>query len=228
MSRGKYVKQKGRKRHFTMPEELAQKAMKESDLTVNGRKAGRDTDYEDNQQQQQQRGSDVESTDDSEAELEERDAKKGVASLIAIKNPNRVYKKITENLAQIKIDDDVATSGGDDDAVAGAEGGGYFKANARKPEMCRKRVNFELLKQKKKKSVERYEKLQPAENTIKEKSDLARLALIRQQREEAAAKREAVKRAAAEKVPKKLFIRDAKKATETSLKKKCNNLFVDS
>ncbi|KAM8719123.1 hypothetical protein ACLKA7_011779 [Drosophila subpalustris] len=196
MPRGKYVNHKGRSRHFTSPEELQQESEEESDqsscsekedesgaagtskqpsATSAARKPVKPQPRQKQQQQQQGSSSDEESEDDSEddSEAEARDAKKGVASLIEIENPNRVTKKATQKLSQIKIDD---TSGG------GA---------ANKPELSR-REREQIEKQK---ARQRYEKLHAAGKTTEAKADLARLALIRQQREEAAAKREAEKKA---------------------------------
>ncbi|KAH8411534.1 hypothetical protein KR215_006203 [Drosophila sulfurigaster] len=201
MPRGKYVNHKGRSRHFTSPEELQQESEEESDssgseqeeqtaagtssskqpatatATSSARKPARPQQRQKQQQQQRQgSSSDEESEDDSDddSESEARDAKKGVASLIEIENPNRVTKKATQKLSQIKIDDSTGGSGG------------------AKPELSR-REREQIEKQK---ARQRYEKLHAAGKTTEAKADLARLALIRQQREEAAAKREAEKKAA--------------------------------
>ncbi|KAH8318716.1 hypothetical protein KR074_002653 [Drosophila pseudoananassae] len=112
---------------------------------------------------------DVESgdmTDDSDAEM--RNAKKGVTSLIQTYNPNRVNRKAAQKLSGINADG------------LGGE-----------PELTR-REREQIEKQK---ARQRYEKLHAQGKTPEAKSDLARLALIRQQREEAAAKREAEKKA---------------------------------
>ncbi|KAH8416458.1 hypothetical protein KR222_004869 [Zaprionus bogoriensis] len=200
MPRGKYVNHKGRSRHFTSPEELQQESEEESDqssgsgseqeeqsgaagtskqpATATARKPAKPAQRQKQQQQQRQRqqGSSTDESDedesDDDSEAEARDAKKGVAALIEIENPNRVTKKATQKLSQIKIDD-----------AAGASG---------KPELTR-REREQIEKQK---ARQRYEKLHAAGKTTEAKADLARLALIRQQREEAAAKREAEKKAA--------------------------------
>lgn len=192
MPRGKYVNHKGRSRHFTSPEELQQESEEDSEQSSGSEEeeqsgaagtskqpsaaaiAKKPAKPAQRQKQQQQRNSssdeseEDESDDDSEAEA--RDAKKGVASLIEIENPNRVTKKTTQKLSQIKIDDSGAPS---------------------KPELSR-REREQIEKQK---ARQRYEKLHAAGKTTEAKADLARLALIRQQREEAAAKREAEKKA---------------------------------
>lgn len=195
MPRGKYVNHKGRSRHFTSPEELQQESEEDSEQSSGSEEeeqsgaagtskqpasaaaatAKKPAKPAQRQKQQQQRNSssdeseEDESDDDSEAEA--RDAKKGVASLIEIENPNRVTKKTTQKLSQIKIDDSGVPS---------------------KPELSR-REREQIEKQK---ARQRYEKLHAAGKTTEAKADLARLALIRQQREEAAAKREAEKKAA--------------------------------
>ncbi|XP_017002210.2 28 kDa heat- and acid-stable phosphoprotein [Drosophila takahashii] len=205
MPRGKFVNHKGRSRHFTSPEELQQESEEESDQTSGSgseseEKAGaasssakakapapRKAPQNRSQKARNAAGgaassSDSESGEDSDedSEGEARDAKKGVASLIEIENPNRVTKKATQKLSAIKLDD--GPPGGE-----GAKGGGHPK-----PELSR-REREQIEKQK---ARQRYEKLHAAGKTTEAKADLARLALIRQQREEAAAKREAEKKAA--------------------------------
>ncbi|XP_023177700.1 28 kDa heat- and acid-stable phosphoprotein-like [Drosophila hydei] len=215
MPRGKYVNHKGRSRHFTSPEELQQESEDESEQSTGSddeeeqkgaagagtskqpaastgaaRKPARAVQRQKQQQQRQQRSSsdeesdDDDSDDDSEAEV--RDAKKGVAALIEIENPNRVTKKATQKLSQIKIDD------GSNSAAGGVSGSG--SSSSHKPELSR-REREQIEKQK---ARQRYEKLHAAGKTTEAKADLARLALIRQQREEAAAKREAEKKSVAD------------------------------
>ncbi|XP_033240399.1 28 kDa heat- and acid-stable phosphoprotein [Drosophila pseudoobscura] len=206
MPRGKFVNHKGRSRHFTSPEELQQESEEESDQSsgsgsgeeTGGDKASgsaatskskppatRKTATRPAHRQKQrpavsssESDSEEESEDDSEAEA--RDAKKGVASLIEIENPNRVTKKATQKIATLKLDD-----GGSSTTSSSA---------AAKPELSR-REREQIEKQK---ARQRYEKLHAAGKTTEAKADLARLALIRQQREEAAAKREAEKKVAAD------------------------------
>ncbi|XP_017141400.1 28 kDa heat- and acid-stable phosphoprotein [Drosophila miranda] len=205
MPRGKFVNHKGRSRHFTSPEELQQESEEESDQSsgsgsgeeTGGDKASgsaatskskppatRKTATRPAHRQKQRpavsssESDSEESEDDSEAEA--RDAKKGVASLIEIENPNRVTKKATQKIATLKLDD-----GGSSTTSSTA---------AAKPELSR-REREQIEKQK---ARQRYEKLHAAGKTTEAKADLARLALIRQQREEAAAKREAEKKVAAD------------------------------
>ncbi|XP_022219098.1 28 kDa heat- and acid-stable phosphoprotein [Drosophila obscura] len=206
MPRGKFVNHKGRSRHFTSPEELQQESEEESDQSsgsgsgeeTGGDKASgsaatskpkppaaRKTATRPAHRQKQrpavsssESDSEEDSEDDSEAEA--RDAKKGVASLIEIENPNRVTKKATQKIATLKLDD-----GGPSTTTSTASA---------KPELSR-REREQIEKQK---ARQRYEKLHAAGKTTEAKADLARLALIRQQREEAAAKREADKKVAAD------------------------------
>ncbi|EDW62882.1 28 kDa heat- and acid-stable phosphoprotein [Drosophila virilis] len=217
MPRGKYVNHKGRSRHFTSPEELQQESEEESDQSTGSeteeqagsagtskqpagtggsaaaRKSSRPAAQRQKQQQQQRRSSTDEESDDDDSdddsEADQRDAKKGVAALIEIENPNRVTKKATQKLSQIKIDD-VAGGGS---GGSGGGGGGSNTSNT-KPELSR-REREQIEKQK---ARQRYEKLHAAGKTTEAKADLARLALIRQQREEAAAKREAEKKSVAD------------------------------
>lgn len=176
MPRGKYVNHKGRNRHFTSPEKLQQLSEEDSQVEASGseeemgatKKPAKPVQLK--KQLTELNSSSTESADDSETEA--RDAKKGVASLIEIVNPNRMTKKSTLKLSQLRIDDDAGAS------------------TNKNPELSRR--ERELIE--KQKARQRYEKLHAAGKTSEAKSDLARLSLIRQQREEAAAKREAMKK----------------------------------
>lgn len=183
MPRGKYVNHKGRSRHFTSPEKLQQQSEEDSQEQASGssdddgqkesgavRKSTKT--FQVKKQLAELHSSPAESNEDSDTEA--RDAKKGVASLIEIENPNRVTKKTTQKLSQLKIDDD------DDSGTS-----------INKPEQLSRRERELIEKQK---ARQRYEKLHAAGKTSEAKSDLARLALIRKQREEAAAKRQAEKK----------------------------------
>ncbi|XP_037933607.1 28 kDa heat- and acid-stable phosphoprotein [Teleopsis dalmanni] len=122
---------------------------------------------------------DEDESDQSEDSEDERDKRKGVASLIEIENPNRSVKKGTHKIHNMSEEKNT------------------------KPELTR-REREQIEKQK---ARIRYEKLHAAGKTSEAKADLARLALIRQQRMEAAAKREADKKAL-----------DAKKAFDSNSK----------
>ena len=106
-----------------------------------------------------------ESSSEEESSEEEDAKKKGVAGMIEVENPNRV-KKTHKKVSAL---DDVAA----------------------KPQLSR-REREEIEKAKAKAN---YQKMHAAGKTDEARADLARLAIIRKQREEAAAKREAEKKA---------------------------------
>ncbi|XP_004518423.1 28 kDa heat- and acid-stable phosphoprotein [Ceratitis capitata] len=188
MPRGKYVNHKGRSRHFTSPEELAsardestEEEETESEEDGDNVAAGTSKSARAKPKPQTKKPSDGGASssegdsDEESSEEEDRDARKGVASLIEIENPNRVTKKATQKLNNLKLDETTPT----------------------KPELTR-REREQIEKQK---ARARYEQLHAAGKTTEAKADLARLALIRQQRAEAAAKREAEKKALDAKKP---------------------------
>lgn len=112
-------------------------------------------------------GGKSESDSDEESGSEDEKAKpKGVSGLIEIENPNRVAQK-AKKATNLDLDD------------------------SSKPELSR-REREEIARQK---NVMRQRKLQEEGKTDQARSDLARLALIRKQREEAARKREEQKKA---------------------------------
>ncbi|EDV43249.1 uncharacterized protein Dana_GF18397 [Drosophila ananassae] len=172
MPRGKYVNHKGSSRHFTSPEQL-QLDCEEVKSSSSDKEPGAGTsssgqDLTDPGKVPTSESDSEDKSDDSGSEM--RNAKKGVTSLIQIENPNRVNRKTVHKLSGKN---------------AGDLGG------ASKPELSR-REREQIEKQK---ARHRYEKLHAQGKTAEAKADLARLALIRQQREEAAAKREAEKKA---------------------------------
>lgn len=119
-----------------------------------------DSDSEEAESDEQGSGSEDESSDE--------DRKKGVHDLIEIENPNRVQKKQATKLKDL----DSGASGSSSKAAA--------------PELSR-REREELEKQQKQAN---YQKLHAQGKTDQARADLARLAIIRQQREEAAKMRE--------------------------------------
>ena len=125
-------------------------------------------------------GSEEESESSSEESEDDDAKKKGVAGLIEIENPNRA-KKTHKKVTAL------------DEATA-------------KPQLSR-REREEIEKAKAKAN---YQKMHAAGKTEEARADLARLAIIRKQREEAAAKREAEKKAKEEAAKAKA---DAKKST---------------
>lgn len=173
---------KGRSRHFTSPEELANardesseeetESEEESDNAAAGTSKAARPKPKPRAKKASGGGGDSSSEEDSDEESSEeddRDARKGVASLIEIENPNRATKKAVQKLTNLKLEESAPT----------------------KPELTR-REREQIEKQK---ARARYEKLHAAGKTTEAKADLARLALVRQQRAEAAAKREAEKKA---------------------------------
>ena len=106
-----------------------------------------------------------ESSSEEESSEDEDAKKKGVAGMIEVENPNRA-KKTHKKVSAL---DDVAA----------------------KPQLSR-REREEIEKAKAKAN---YQKMHAAGKTDEARADLARLAIIRKQREEAAAKRDAEKKA---------------------------------
>ena len=106
-----------------------------------------------------------ESSSEEESSEDEDAKKKGVAGMIEVENPNRV-KKAHKKVSAL---DDVAA----------------------KPQLSR-REREEIDKAKAKAN---YQKMHAAGKTDEARADLARLAIIRKQREDAAAKRDAEKKA---------------------------------
>lgn len=106
-----------------------------------------------------------ESTDDSE---EEAHKNKGVQGLIEIENPNRIVKKTAEKVSKLDLN----------------------AAGSSKQELSR-REREELEKQR---NQAHYQKLHAEGKTEQARADLARLAIIKQHRAEAAARREVEKR----------------------------------
>ncbi|KOC69385.1 28 kDa heat- and acid-stable phosphoprotein [Habropoda laboriosa] len=109
-------------------------------------------------------GTDSDSETDSESETEVKT--KGVENLIQVENPNRVQKK-AKKLSRLNQSLDSA-----------------------KPDLSR-REREQLEKQR---AYANYQKLHAEGKTEEARADLARLAIIKQQREEAARKREAEKK----------------------------------
>jgi len=104
--------------------------------------------------------------DDEDEDEEEAAKQKGVASLIEVENPNRVVQK-TKKMSEL---DNTPNEG---------------------PKLSR-REREELERQQAK---ERFQKMHLEGKTDEAKADLARLAIIRREREEAAKKREEAKKA---------------------------------
>ncbi|XP_060583083.1 28 kDa heat- and acid-stable phosphoprotein-like [Ruditapes philippinarum] len=155
---------KGRSRHFTDEETLKEQLDKER-REKQWRKQRGDDDDEEEEEEKKKEGAEggiaEESGSESDSSDSDSDRHKGVSHLIAIENPNRALKKSK------KIDAlDTAPSAG--------------------PQLSR-REREELEKQQAK---ERYNKMHMEGKTEEARSDMARLAIIRKQREDAAKKRE--------------------------------------
>jgi len=108
---------------------------------------------------------------DSDESDDENKKAKGVSGLIEIENPNRVQKKSAEKVTKVNT------------------------AGPSKPELSR-REREELEKQR---AQANYQKLHAEGKTDQARADLARLAIIKQHRAEAAARREAEKKEKEEK-----------------------------
>lgn len=104
----------------------------------------------------------------SSEEEEDIHRKKGVHGLIEIENPNRAVKKTAEKVSKIDLN----------------------AAGSSKQELSR-REREELEKQR---AAAHYQKLHAEGKTDQARADLARLAIIKQHRAEAAARREAEKK----------------------------------
>ncbi|KAJ8665290.1 hypothetical protein QAD02_006952 [Eretmocerus hayati] len=191
MPRGKFVNHKGRNRHFTSPEELEEQRRQEEEKRKWRKNKEEDTsseeDEDDAKASGKKKGSDSESDDsDSESESDTEGKAKGVENLIQVENPNRVQKK-TKKLSQLN------------EALADA-----------KPELSR-REREQIEKQK---AIANYQKMHAAGKTDEARADLARLAIIKQQREEAAKKRELEKKA------KEMAAQKSKEMTQKALGKR--------
>lgn len=162
MPRGKFTNHKGRNRRFTNPEELEEERRKEEQKKKWRQQHGDESSEESEDEQKDNEGS--ESGEEEESSDEEEQAKaKGVSNLIEIENPNRVQKK-TKKLSTLNTAD-----------------------LSDKPQLSR-REREEIEKQK---AQAHYQKLHSEGKTDQARADLARLAIIKQQREEAKKRREA-------------------------------------
>uniref|UniRef100_A0A336MXS6 CSON007093 protein n=1 Tax=Culicoides sonorensis TaxID=179676 RepID=A0A336MXS6_CULSO len=169
MPRGKYVNHKGRNRHFTDVEELEEERKKAEQKKWRKKQDGEESSEEEEEASEKSEGSESEEESGSEDDT----AAKGVHALIEIENPNRVQKKAATKVTQVSLD--------------GPSGS--------KPELSR-REREELEKQR---AQANYQKLHAQGKTEQARADLARLAIIKQHRAEAAARREAEKKEKEEK-----------------------------
>ncbi|XP_025409435.1 28 kDa heat- and acid-stable phosphoprotein-like isoform X2 [Sipha flava] len=167
MPRGKWTNHKGRSRKFTNPEELEEQRKRE-EQERRWKKNNRGDDESSSEEEKSatkgdKSNSEDESESDSESDEDSDDKKKGVAGLIQIENPNRRQLK-AKKLATLN------------ETLETAE-----------PSQLSRREREELERQRKK---IHYQKLQAEGKTEEARADLARLAIIKQQRAEAAKKRD--------------------------------------
>lgn len=185
--RGRKKNYKGAHRHFTDPTQInAQQEKERKEKEWRKARGLLDSDEEDEDEKDEKKGSGGEeasgkseravgapgdmppSDSESESSEEESDKHKGIEHLIAIENPNHVAQKM-------KKVTDLGKDGEDS-----------------KPQLTRKERE-EVQKQQAKAN---YMKAHLAGKTEEAQADMARLALIRRQREEAAATRDANKKVA--------------------------------
>lgn len=174
MPKGRKKTHKGGHRHFTSEDDLAreqEKARKEREWRE---KKGLESDEDEEEDGEKKESSTATasaaglgSSDEADDEDEQDGKPKGVAHLIDIENPNHVVRK-TKKVSELDGD-----------------------GSASQPALSRKQRE-ELERQQAK---EHYEKLHLAGKTDEARADLARLALIRKQREEAAKKRDEERKA---------------------------------
>ncbi|XP_076366693.1 uncharacterized protein LOC143255236 [Tachypleus tridentatus] len=156
---------KGRSRHFTSPEEL-EAVRKKTEREKNWREQKGEYSSSDSEDGGATGEKKISSTESEESDSENEQAKvKGVEHLIEVENPNRAVKKKPPKAEQ--------------------------NVTENKPQLTR-REREELERQKAKAN---YMKLHAAGKTQEAQADLARLALVRKQREEAAKKKEEERKA---------------------------------
>ena len=119
---------------------------------------------------EEESGSEETSSDEGESKA------KGVEALIEIQNPNRIQKAKPNKRAEL--------------TTQGASGGGGGPSTAEPEVQLSRREREEIEKQRAK---ETYDRLHAEGKTEQARADLARLALIRQQREDAQRKKDAEK-----------------------------------
>ncbi|CAH1179002.1 unnamed protein product [Phaedon cochleariae] len=163
MPRGKFTNHKGRNRRFTNPEELEEERRKEEQQKKWRQTHGESEESEEEAAAEKKISEESGSGSESEESSEDEDAKgKGVSKLIEIENPNRVQKKAKKVSALDTADLD------------------------NKPQLSR-REREEIEKQR---AQAHYQKLHAEGKTDQARADLARLAIIKQQREDAKKRRE--------------------------------------
>jgi len=163
MPRGKYTNHKGRSRRFTNPEELEEERKKEELKKKWRQQHGDESSSEESEEEKKINEESGSEEEESSGDEEAGGKAKGVSNLIEIENPNRIQKKLKK---VTKLDTTALTE---------------------KPQLSR-REREEIEKQK---AQAHYQKLHAEGKTDQARADLARLAIIRQQRDEAKKRREA-------------------------------------
>jgi len=151
---------KGQRRHFTNPDQLAHSEEKKEKERQWRQQRGEISSDEEDDSKESQSSSESEEEEAASGDEQKELKAKGVQHLIEVENPNRVVQK------ERKIHD--------------------IKLDTENTQLSR-REREELEKQKAKMH---YQRLHAAGKTNEAKADLARLAIIRKQREEAAKRRE--------------------------------------
>jgi len=177
MPRGKFVNHKGRNRHFTSPEELEQE--RKAEEQKKWRKKKNEDDSGSGSEEEEEAGSNESSDDESDSEDDRK--KSGVHGLIEIENPNRVQKKAVVKVSTLDADAGATSSSSASTATTAPPPPGELSRRERE----------EIERQKKQAN---YQKLHAQGKTEQAKADLARLAIIKQQREEAAHQRDLKKK----------------------------------
>ncbi|CAL1273817.1 unnamed protein product [Larinioides sclopetarius] len=151
---------KGQRRHFTNPDQLAESEEKKEKEKQWRQQRGEISSDEESEEASKSSSESSESEEESGDEGDKQAKAKGVQHLIEVENPNHVVKK-EKKVDAIKLDENA-------------------------PQLSR-REREELEKQRAK---AHYQKMHAAGKTNEAKADLARLAIIKKQREEAAKRRE--------------------------------------
>ncbi|XP_075230960.1 28 kDa heat- and acid-stable phosphoprotein-like [Lycorma delicatula] len=167
MPKGRFLNHKGKNRRFTNPEELEEQRRREEKERQWRQERGEESSSEEEEAGDKEKNKSSSSDSESESEEEEEHVKaKGVENLIEVENPNRVQKK-TKKLSSLNEN-----------------------LQSAKPELSRKERE-ELERQR---ATAHYQKMHAEGKTEEARADLARLAIIKQQRAEAARLREEEKK----------------------------------
>ena len=166
--RGKFVNHKGKHRSFTNPDELEEQRKREEKERQWRAERGEVSSSEEDDDEDKKDSDASDSEEESSSEEEEETKAKGVEGLIQVENPNRVQVK-AKKLSTLNTELSAPTS----------------SSSSSKPELSR-REREELEKQR---AAANYQRLHAKGKTEEARADLARLAIIKAQREEAAKKR---------------------------------------